>query len=50
MTYNELGIYGKLRKNELSGPFTMYKRLLNIWPHVSPDIVNLFGFFILFIL
>ncbi|KAF7987262.1 hypothetical protein HCN44_003024 [Aphidius gifuensis] len=36
MTYNELSIYGKLRKNKCAGPFTMFCKLLPHWNHCTP--------------
>lgn len=31
MTYNELSVYGKLRKIDCAGPFTMYCKLTRLW-------------------
>ena len=31
MTYDELSVYGKLRKQESCGPYTMFCRLLESW-------------------
>ena len=36
MTYDELSIYGKLRKVNKCGPYSMYLRLLHVWNHLSP--------------
>jgi len=34
MTYEELGIFGKLRKVERCGPVTMFEKLRHIWNHL----------------
>ncbi|XP_060812637.1 glutamine-dependent NAD(+) synthetase [Bombus pascuorum] len=31
MTYKELGIFGRLRKQDCAGPFTMFCRLVHMW-------------------
>ena len=31
MTYDELSDIGRLRKEQLCGPFTMFVKLLDIW-------------------
>ena len=31
MTYNELSIFGRLRKVEKCGPFSMFSKLVNEW-------------------
>lgn len=31
MTYQELGIFGRLRKQDCAGPFTMFCRLVHMW-------------------
>jgi NAD+ synthase (glutamine-hydrolysing) len=37
MSYEELSVFGSLRKTQKMGPFTMFKRLLNDWsPEKSP--------------
>ena len=36
MTYDELSMFGSLRKVNKCGPYSMYLRLLNIWKHLSP--------------
>lgn len=36
MTYEELDTYGKLRKLNKCGPVTMFKRLLYMWPKLTP--------------
>ena len=35
MTYDELGLYGRLRKISKCGPVGMYKRLLSAWPELT---------------
>ena len=35
MTYEELGIFGRLRKIDHCGPVSMYRRLLSIWPELT---------------
>ncbi|WFD42631.1 NAD(+) synthase (glutamine-hydrolyzing) [Malassezia psittaci] len=49
MTYDELSMFGRLRKVEKCGPYTMFQRLLPIWtPRLTPmqiaDKVKLFFF------
>eukprot|EP00594_Rhizosolenia_setigera_P013916 CAMPEP_0178957546 /NCGR_PEP_ID=MMETSP0789-20121207/10990_1 /TAXON_ID=3005 /ORGANISM="Rhizosolenia setigera, Strain CCMP 1694" /LENGTH=639 /DNA_ID=CAMNT_0020639839 /DNA_START=498 /DNA_END=2417 /DNA_ORIENTATION=- len=39
MTYDELGIFGRLRKIELCGPVSMYRKLVVQWSHLQPKIV-----------
>ena len=36
MTYEELSMFGRLRKINKCGPFSMYLKLLNTWKHLSP--------------
>jgi len=36
MTYEELSVFGKLRKQERCGPVSMYKKLLTMWTSLSP--------------
>ena len=37
MTYDELSVFGRLRKVEKCGPLGMYEKLLNEWgSHLSP--------------
>ena len=36
MTYEELSMFGRLRKVNKCGPYSMYLRLLNAWKHLSP--------------
>jgi NAD+ synthase (glutamine-hydrolysing) len=31
MTYEELSVYGRLRKVEKCGPFSMFTKLLHTW-------------------
>jgi NAD+ synthase (glutamine-hydrolysing) len=41
MTYDELSIYGKLRKQECCGPYSMFVRLLESWSNkLTPRQVN----------
>lgn len=35
MSYEELDLFGKLRKVSKSGPLSMFERLLHIWPEHS---------------
>jgi len=37
MTYDELSVYGRLRKVHRCGPLSMYQRLVHIWTHLSPS-------------
>ncbi|KAJ1945699.1 glutamine-dependent NAD(+) synthetase, partial [Linderina macrospora] len=36
MTYDELSVYGRLRKISKCGPYSMFTQLLHIWDHLSP--------------
>ena len=40
MTYEELGIYGRLRKMEKCGPVSMFQRLLGRWHSTTHDGVH----------
>lgn len=37
MTYAELSYYGRLRKISRCGPVTMFKKLIQIWQHLTPE-------------
>lgn len=37
MTYEELGIYGRLRKIDRCGPVAMFEKLLFEWDHLPPE-------------
>uniref|UniRef100_A0A7S2W193 Glutamine-dependent NAD(+) synthetase n=1 Tax=Rhizochromulina marina TaxID=1034831 RepID=A0A7S2W193_9STRA len=39
MSYEELGVFGKLRKISRCGPYTMFRKLVHIWKHLSPTVV-----------
>lgn len=39
MTYDELGVFGFLRKVQRCGPVTMYQKLREIWSHLTPTVV-----------
>ena len=39
MSYQELGIYGKLRKIDRCGPVSMFQKLAQEWLHLSPAVV-----------
>lgn len=36
MTYDELSVFGRLRKVERLGPFGAFAKLLHVWRHLSP--------------
>ncbi|XP_071644096.1 glutamine-dependent NAD(+) synthetase [Temnothorax longispinosus] len=36
MTYKELSVFGRLRKQNKAGPFTMFCRLVHMWDHCTP--------------
>ncbi|XP_023314568.1 glutamine-dependent NAD(+) synthetase isoform X3 [Trichogramma pretiosum] len=36
MTYVELGIFGRLRKQNRAGPFSMFCNLVNTWDNITP--------------
>lgn len=41
MTYQELGIFGRLRKQDCAGPFTMFCRLVHMWDKcTSKEVTN----------
>ena len=35
MSYEELGVFGRLRKISRCGPVSMYRKLLHIWPELT---------------
>ncbi|KAL4445070.1 hypothetical protein ABPG74_018798 [Tetrahymena malaccensis] len=39
MTYEELGVYGKWRKNDKLGPVSMFKRAVSSWKHLKPQAI-----------
>ncbi|RYY36826.1 hypothetical protein EON62_01495 [archaeon] len=39
MTYDELRVFGHLRKIERCGPYTMFVKCCTIWTHLTPDAV-----------
>lgn len=50
MTYDELSIFGKLRKIEKCGPFSMFSKLIHEWgSELRPIQVFIFCFNELFI-
>jgi NAD+ synthase (glutamine-hydrolysing) len=36
MTYEELGVFGRLRKISRCGPVMMFVKLLDTWQHITP--------------
>ncbi|XP_011501924.1 PREDICTED: probable glutamine-dependent NAD(+) synthetase [Ceratosolen solmsi marchali] len=36
MTYNELGIFGRIRKQYYAGPYSMFCKLVHVWHHIHP--------------
>lgn len=40
MTYKELSVFGRLRKQNCAGPFTMFCRLVHMWDHCTPKEVS----------
>jgi len=40
MTYKELSVFGRLRKQNNAGPFTMFCRLVHMWDHCTPKEVR----------
>lgn len=41
MTYEELSVFGRLRKNEKCGPYSMFMKLVTEWGHsMSPTVVR----------
>ena len=39
MTYDELDLFGKLRKIDKCGPVSMFWRLVTLWPQHKPSVV-----------
>lgn len=37
MTYPELSVFGRLRKIDRLGPYSMFTKLVHIWSHLTPD-------------
>ncbi|XP_076278077.1 NAD synthetase [Lasioglossum baleicum] len=37
MTYKELGTFGRLRKQDCAGPFSMFCKLVHTWDKISPE-------------
>lgn len=35
MTYDELAVYGRLRKVECCGPYSMFGKLIHLWANKS---------------
>lgn len=41
MTYTELEVFGRLRKQQMCGPFSMFCKLVNTWSdHCTPTEVG----------
>lgn len=40
MTYKELSVFGRLRKQSKAGPFSMFCRLVHMWDHCTPKEVS----------
>ena len=43
MTYSELSVYGKLRKQKGCGPYSMFCKLVNTWNWLTPQEVGSLG-------
>lgn len=39
MTYEELSVFGELRKIQYCGPLSMFQQLCYIWTHLTPSII-----------
>jgi len=39
MTYDELGVFGRLRKIGRCGPISMFRKLSVTWSHLSPETI-----------
>eukprot|EP01112_Ceratiomyxa_fruticulosa_P017654 TRINITY_DN5544_c0_g2_i1.p1 TRINITY_DN5544_c0_g2~~TRINITY_DN5544_c0_g2_i1.p1 ORF type:complete len:705 (+),score=141.82 TRINITY_DN5544_c0_g2_i1:93-2207(+) len=39
MTYEELSVFGRLRKIERCGPVSMFQKLVHTWAHLEPEAV-----------
>jgi hypothetical protein len=40
MTYEELSVYGRLRKQQGCGPYSMFCKLVHMWSWLTPEQVN----------
>jgi len=40
MTYKELSVFGRLRKQNCAGPFTTFCRLVHLWDQYTPKEVS----------
>lgn len=44
MTYDELSMYGRLRKQNCCGPYSMFCKLVHVWKdQFSPEEVSIEG-------
>jgi NAD+ synthase (glutamine-hydrolysing) len=51
MTYAELGIFGRLRKQNCAGPFSMFCKLVHTWDNISPkEVRHLQKYIVIYIL
>lgn len=41
MTYKELGTFGRLRKQDCAGPFSMFCKLVHMWDKCTPKEVDI---------
>jgi len=39
MSYGELNTLGSLRKVDKCGPFSMFRKLLDLWKHLEPRVI-----------
>ncbi|KAL9084000.1 MAG: hypothetical protein Q9165_008276 [Trypethelium subeluteriae] len=43
MTYAELSVFGRLRKVDRQGPYSMFQTLLHTWDHLTPSEIAVKG-------
>jgi len=50
MSYDELSLYGRLRKQSYCGPYSMFCKLLHVWSDkFSPEKVNYYYTFLILV-
>ena len=49
MTYRELSVYGRLRKCQYCGPFSMYRKLVGMWPDQTKNEVGMNSMFMKYV-
>ena len=50
LTYDELSLFGRLRKIDRCGPYSMFTKLLNTWNNICPvDIAEKVRFYLVIV-